>query len=196
MKINFFGILFLMSTSVIAMQQPVHVYDQEQTKMLQSLLNVFDYRGNPQPSPPCSKIEELVVMGADPNVKADCGACKDRSWLEFLNLTGKELNCITLIVAHGARVSEDLLMRASMKGEYALVMLLLDRGVKSANSHSPLFYATQYKHLGIAKLLLDRGAASDIDNTYNMIYSPLSWAQKHKQVTFLKLFDKYRITHK
>lgn len=84
----------------------------------------------------------------------------------------------------------DELMTATRKGNLTQVKALLDKGV-SANSKSPygqtpLFFACDRGFFEIAKLLVDRGADVNVEDTFYHA-NPLSWAARKEHFDIVKL---------
>ncbi len=81
-------------------------------------------------------------------------------------------------------------MAATRKGDLAKVKALLDKGVsanaKSDYGQTPLFFACDRGYLEIVKLLVDRGADVNVEDTFYHA-SPLSWAAQKDRVEIVKL---------
>jgi ankyrin repeat protein len=87
----------------------------------------------------------------------------------------------------------DDLLAATRKGDLAQVKALLDKGAsvnsKSSYGQTPLFFACDRGYSEIAKLLVDRGADVNVEDTFYHA-TPLSWAaQKNHTDIVLLLID-------
>lgn len=199
--------LLIVATPISAMQRAAVVYDPEKTNRLKSLLNLY----GPEQCPPEKEIISLVSGGADPNVKADCGFGNKYDWLHILIsipcASGQVENLISFLLHNGAdlnRANSDsyLLINACNKGNYACIAMLIAAGVnvrvRNPYGNSALLVALgdpKFPYLyrnAIVKLLLEKGAAADINVTNNRGESPYNFAKKNGLWDILELFEKYK----
>jgi ankyrin repeat protein len=84
-----------------------------------------------------------------------------------------------------------LLIRASMRGQMAVVRFLLDNGAaideKGSNGDTALHLAVLNKHTDIVRLLLDRGASLDIQGMHKD--TPLEAARNRKLPAMVKMLE-------
>lgn len=197
MKKVIFGTLLLINNLALTMQQPARVYDQEKTLKLKSYLNVWQPKKD---FPEEMEIRQLILDGANPNVKADCGHAKDCTWLDstiFYNDEKKFQDLIALLLFYGADTSDsDLFGRVCQLGTYTTVLLFICFGAKVAGKNArgltPLGCAIGYSRMDVIKLLLDSGATSDIDIPNNEGETPLSCASKKGTRDIVALLELYK----
>jgi ankyrin repeat protein len=81
-------------------------------------------------------------------------------------------------------------MAATRKGDLAKVKALLDKGVsanaKSEYGQTPLFFACDRGYLEIVKLLVDRGADVNVEDTFYHA-TALSWAARKERMEIVKI---------
>jgi hypothetical protein len=84
----------------------------------------------------------------------------------------------------------DDLLAATRKGDLAQVKALLDKGVsvnsKSPYGQTPLFFACDRGYTEIVKLLVDRGADVNVDDTFYHA-NALSWAARKDHTEIVKI---------
>ena len=99
------------------------------------------------------------------------------------------LALLVISIGRGDDLTDDL-MAATRKGDLAKVKALLDKGVsanaKSDYGQTPLFFACDRGYSEIAKLLVDRGADVNVEDSFYHA-TPLSWAaqKKHADIVLL-----------
>jgi ankyrin repeat protein len=106
------------------------------------------------------------------------------------------LRILTLaLLVSSASPADDLtddLLAATRKGDLAQVKALLDKGVsvnsKTPYGQTPLFFACDRGYTEIAKLLVDRGAEVNVEDTFYHA-TPISWAARknHTDIVLLLL---------
>jgi ankyrin repeat protein len=104
-----------------------------------------------------------------------------------------ELGLALLLLLSGSASAQDPgdeLRRAAGAGDVAKVKELLDKGtdVNAANAYggTALAFACDRGHLEVVKLLLDRGANPDTEDTFYKA-KPVTWAAQKGHVEILKL---------
>src|ERR1035438_2335676 len=102
---------------------------------------------------------------------------------QYLIMTLLRISTLALLVISLSRADDltDDLLAATRKGDLAQVKALLDKGA-SANSktpygQTPLFFACDRGYTEIAKLLVDRGAEVNVEDTFYHA-TPMSWAAR------------------
>ena len=99
------------------------------------------------------------------------------------------LALLVISAGRGDDLTDDL-MAATRKGDLAKVKALLDKGVspnaKSEYGQTPLFFACDRGYLEIVKLLVDRGADVNVEDTFYHA-SPMSWAAQKNRIEIVKL---------
>ena len=202
-KIIWFIVTILYSFCMIGMQpQSPRVYDQEATHTLKSLLNLYNpVKGNL----PEQEIYRLVIAGADPSIRADCGRHKGYDWVSALFSGGEQSqatpNVISFLFQEGVDPNGNScdvfpLQQACINGSYMLSLQLINSGAKIRRRNkagfSALDYAAGNNRLAIAKLLLDSGAAPDIDIPNNKNgQTPLTFAIKEEHHDMVELLKRY-----
>jgi ankyrin repeat protein len=92
-------------------------------------------------------------------------------------------------LTRAADLTDDLLA-ATRKGDAAKVKALLDMGVsvnaKSSYGQTALFFACDRGNLEIVKLLVDRGADMNVEDTFYHA-SALSWAAQKDHAEIVKI---------
>lgn len=197
-------IILLINTSLWGMQVQKPAYDPGSTNMLKSLLNLY----YPNERLPEKEIIALVQRGANPNINADCGCCITYSWLPILILFDvkcslKAKNLISFLLNNGADPNDIHvpLVEACRDADHANATMLIAAGAnvhaRDDRGNSPLYVALGDPNVpncyrnSIVKLLLEKGAAADINVTNNIGESPYSFAKKNGLKDILELFEKY-----
>lgn len=190
MKKIIYGIFFLINASIFAMQKPVRVYDSKKTYELKVLLNNY----NVQQRMPVNIVKQLVIAGADPNVKADSGSYEARTWMSPIS-TNLNQEALQIMLEHGAIPVEGQLTIACSDNIFFLARLLLDCGANvheaPAAGFTPLHHAVHNISLELVELLLSRGAKSDINKPNLYHETPFSIANKKRHQEIIELFIKY-----
>jgi hypothetical protein len=97
---------------------------------------------------------------------------------------------LVLMTARPAAASEQELLRAVRAGDLAAVKALLDKGVpvdaKFRYDRTALSFAADRGHAEIVKLLLDRGANVNAEDTFYKV-TPLFWAADHSHVEVVRI---------
>ena len=129
------------------------------------------------------KVRDMLDKGADVNV---CKSRDDKSVPLYWALANGHEELATLLVQHGADVNAKygggpLLCDAARDGNTDSVKFLLDNGADvgikaKSDGSTPLHLASYGCHLGIAKMLVDKGA--DINAKSNGGWTPLHEAAK------------------
>jgi ankyrin repeat protein len=96
---------------------------------------------------------------------------------------------VCAFLLNGADLNEDLLA-ATRKGDLTAVKSLLDQGAsvnaKSPYGSTPLFFACDRGHTEIIKLLIERGADVNVEDTFYHA-TALTWAMQKKRAPIVKL---------
>jgi hypothetical protein len=107
-------------------------------------------------------------------------------------MTLLRISTLALVVISLGRADDltDDLLAATRKGDLAKVKALLDKGAsvnaKSPYGQTPLFFACDRGYSEIAKLLVDRGADVNVEDTFYHA-TPLSWAARKNHTDIVKL---------
>lgn len=99
------------------------------------------------------------------------------------------LALLVISAGRGDDLTDDL-MAATRKGDLAKVKALLDKGVsanaKSDYGQTPLFFACDRGYLEIVKLLVERGADVNVEDTFYHA-TALSWAAQKNRTEIVKI---------
>jgi (2Fe-2S) ferredoxin len=213
--------LIFLSFPVCAMQPLVFVYNAKvyngvKTGELKELLNGH-ILSNPLPH---IEIKQLVLDGADPNVKADESHYKECSWFEALFLYSHECahfwDTIDFLFLHGASPNlhpkgllASLCYSSTFEDSESKIAYLIRYGAdicaQDSRGQTPLFnticgyvLTTRYgisslpKTEQLVERLLELGAICDIVIPDNEGTTPLSLVQNNELTCILKLFEKYK----
>ena len=173
------------SLTIMAMQPSKLRYDRKATSALKLLMAEYDFKGPFN----TDRIKELILQGADPNITA-----QGYTILSFAVTRDAEL--IPFLIAHGANIQRSALELAIIGKKLRAVELLIMHGVnihaKNSREQTPLFSAVLQGDPEIIKLLLDHGAAPDIEVPDITGITPIAFVRRMRNESLVKLLESYK----
>lgn len=194
MKMLLCTVILIYSSSLIGMRMPTQ-YKSEKTNKLQNLLV-----GAGQSTPINeTEVKQLILEGGNPNA-----TLTDTTWLLLYVMRPGDL--FSFLLEHGANPnksdesSQTPLHKAAYHGIYVKAVQLIEAG---ANIHridnqgnSPLMEAVKNNQPKIVQLLLEKGAATEIEVRNSAGESPLSLARARKMQNLITLLESFLPTKK
>lgn len=191
--------ILILTASLSGMQQPpTRVYNAQNTSMLTELMqrnNIFVL--------PILEAQQLILTGADPDVTApDHGFGITLLTASFLNddFAEKHEEFICFLLDHNADPNKwrytGPLHNACANGQILVVRKLIEKNAKvtakTSKGISPLKNAVEGNFPGIVQILLENGAADDIDFLDAYGDTPISVAKEKKLQKIIQLFERYQ----
>lgn len=166
MKKLIIGMILCLNLNIFAMQVPVRAYDPEKTLQFKSHLNLYKaFEGFSSQD----EVKQLLLEGADPNTKGDCGYVKGVTLLDVLAFSGadilrrkKEEDLVALLLYHGADIQDqNRFCNFCQVGSYTTILMCILFGAKVTGGNragvSPLGCAVGFDRFDVVKLLLEKG---------------------------------------
>lgn len=176
------GTLYIYSVAM----QPTHVYNSRVTQILTEWLKNYDWIKKFN----TPEIRQLIMDGADPNAEV-----KNKT---LLTIASDDPDMISFLLKYGANPTADSLANAMFVGNLTTVKLLIAHGAniheKDIQGNTPLMRAVISNNLNMVELLLELGAAADIEVANRSGWTPLYYARNshHRNKKMVELLESYK----